>query len=124
MDEADDVADGRAVAFDGAVGVEAGEVDAGAAHLEAGVAGREEVVVGQGQVAVRGVADEGEVLADDEALALVASGLEDQPIHAGASVGEGGAGRQGGKAWGGNGTGGGDFWGAARNPVARRGRRR
>ena len=87
--EADFRRNGPVVAANGLGGVEAGQIDAGAAFFEPGMAGREFGIVGEGQVAVGTVADQGQGLANDEALALVASGLNDQPIHAAASVRDG-----------------------------------
>lgn len=89
MGEADFRRNGPVVEPDGPVGTQTGHVDARAALLEPGMARREIGIVGQRQVAFGVVADQGERLADDEPLALVASGLNDQPIHAGASVRDG-----------------------------------
>jgi hypothetical protein len=65
---------GGAVAFEVSAGVQRGQVHAIAALFEPGVTGGDLVVVGQQQMAVCLAADQGNGLADHEALACVASG--------------------------------------------------
>ena len=63
-----------AVAFDGGTRGETGKEHPGAAFFKPGMLRSQQGVVGQQQMALRIVADQGDGLADHEALALVASG--------------------------------------------------
>jgi len=70
----DGFGDGLAVVFEGEPGSEAGDINSGAPFLEAGMLEGQLVVVGQPQMAFRRPPNDGQGLADHEALALVASG--------------------------------------------------
>ena len=83
-----------AVDANGVLRRQGGDEDAGGVFLEADMPGGDSVVARQDQVAGGIAAGQGDGLADDDALAFVASGLKNQSVHAVASVREGGAGRQ------------------------------